>query len=103
MVSATRTVPGGTSAPIAIYNGNTGVLVGSPLVLTSGSSYYETVNTPCVNNGNYPHHIYVSTQLHSDSSHGVLYALQIDPTNPDSPITPAWSVAFGGPSGLSIM
>lgn len=91
------------STPVAVYNGTTGALVGSMYLYASGNSgpYYLTANTPCVNNGSYPNRVYVSMNLSSNSSLAALWALDINPTSPTNPITPAWSYAFQGPSGAS--
>ena len=90
-------------APVAVYNGSTGALVGSLRLYNSGTSgsYYETINVPCVNSGSYPNRVYVSTNLSIDQNQGALWALDIDPTNLVNPISPVWSVAFAGPSGAS--
>ena len=90
-------------APVAVYNGTTGALVGSLFLYNSGASgpYYETINVPCVNNASYPNRVYVSTNLSTNQNAGALWALDIDPTNLTNPITAAWSVPFGGPSGAS--
>ena len=90
-------------APVAVYNGASGALVGSLFLYTSGTSgpYYETINVPCVNNGSYPNRVYVSTNLNTNQNQGALWALDIDPANLANPISPAWSVSFGGPSGAS--
>ncbi|HXM40885.1 MAG TPA: hypothetical protein VN924_06510 [Bryobacteraceae bacterium] len=109
LVSATRLVSGSTtitSTPIAVYTatGGGGEELKASLVLAGpGSSFYETVNTPCVNNGTHPHRVYVSTQLNTDSTQGALWALEIDTTNASNPIMPVWSTPFTfiGPSGAS--
>ena len=90
-------------APVAVYNGSTGALVGSLFLYSSGTSgnYYETINVPCVNSGSYPNRVYVSTNLNINQSQGALWAVDIDPANLASPITPVWSVPFAGPSGAS--
>ena len=90
-------------APVTVYNGATGALVGSMYLYASGVSgpYYETINVPCVNNGSYPNRVYVSTNLSTNQNQGALWALDIDPANLANPISPAWSVTFGGPSGAS--
>jgi hypothetical protein len=92
-----------TPTPLSVYSGFTGALVGSKYLYSSGTSgaYYQTINTPCVNNGTYPKRVYVSTSLVSDKTQGGLWALDIDPTNFVSPIKPAWALVFGGPSGAS--
>jgi hypothetical protein len=92
-----------TSAPLTVYSGTTGALVGSMFLYQSGTSgaYYQTVNTPCVNNGSYPNRVYISTNLNNNQSQGALWAVDIDPTNLTSPISPAWSLIFHGPSGAS--
>ncbi len=94
------------AAPVAVYNGNpgaTGSLVGSMFLYQTGNSgpYYATVNTPCVNNGSYPNRVYVLAGLQNDVTQGSLWALDIDPTNAASPVTPAWNVVIHGPSGAS--
>jgi hypothetical protein len=90
-------------APVAVYNGTSGALVGSLFLYSSGTSgaYYETINVPCVNNGSYPNRVYISTNLNVNSTQGALWAVDIDPTNLATPIIPAWSVTFDGPSGAS--
>ena len=52
------------AAPVAVYSGTTGALVGSTFLYQNGVSgpYYATVNTACVNNGSYPNRLYVSDQ-----------------------------------------
>ena len=92
-----------TSAPLAVYSGTTGALVGSMYLYQSGTSgpYYQTINTPCVNNGSYPNRVYISTSLNNNQSQGALWAVDIDPTNLTNPISPAWSLIFHGPSGAS--
>ena len=91
------------AAPVAVYSGTTGALVGSQFLYQSGTSgpYYVTLNTACVNNASYPNRVYFSTNLSSDKSQGALWAVDIDPTNLTSPISPAWSFTFHGPSGAS--
>jgi hypothetical protein len=90
-------------APVAVYSGTTGALVGSSLLYQTGNSgpFFATTDTPCVNNGNYPNRVYMLGALESDSSQGALWALDIDPTNSANPISPAWSVAFQGPPARS--
>ncbi|MFN7997345.1 MAG: choice-of-anchor D domain-containing protein [Bryobacteraceae bacterium] len=90
-------------APLAIYDGFTGALIGTRYLYDSGTSgpYYQTINTPCVNNGTHPNRVYASTNLMNDTTQGMLWALDIDPTNLVSPVTPVWNVPFGGPSGAS--
>jgi len=90
-------------APLAVYNGTSGALLGSLFLYSSGTSgsYYETINVPCVGNGSYPNRVYVSTNLSINQSQGALWAVDIDPTNLANPISPAWSVIFAGPSGAS--
>ncbi|HTQ54604.1 MAG TPA: FG-GAP-like repeat-containing protein [Bryobacteraceae bacterium] len=91
------------AAPLAVYDGNTGALVGSKYLYQSGSSgaYYATVNTACVNNGSYPNRVYLLTALTTNNAYGALWALDIDPTNLTNPISPAWSLSIHGPSGAS--
>ncbi len=94
------------AAPVAVYSGasgTTGDLLGSIYLYQTGNSgpYYETVNTPCVNNSSYPNRVYVLTNLQGDATQGALWALDIDPTNLTSPITPAWDLPIHGPSGAS--
>ena len=90
------------AAPMTVYNGN-GAVVGSTYLYQTGTNgpYYQTINTPCVNNGSYPNRLYVLTNLKSDQTQGALWALDIDPTNLTTPVTPAWNVAIHGPSGAS--
>src|SRR5579871_2189526 len=90
-------------APVAVYNGTSGALVGSMFLYASGTSgpYYETINVPCVGNGSHPNRVYVSTNLNTNPNQGTLWALDVDPTDLANPITPAWNFAFGGPSGAS--
>jgi FG-GAP-like repeat/Cep192 domain 4/Abnormal spindle-like microcephaly-assoc'd, ASPM-SPD-2-Hydin/HYDIN/CFA65/VesB-like, Ig-like domain len=93
--------------PVAVYDGNTGALVGSKFLYVNGSSgpYYLTTNTPCVNNGSHPNRVYVSMSLYTNSAtsnnQGALWALDIDPTNLSNPISPAWNFVYKGPSGAS--
>ena len=91
------------AAPVGVYSGTTGALVGSQFLYQTGTSgpYYVTLNTACVNNGSYPNRVYFSTNLSSDKSQGALWAVDIDPTNLTNPISPAWSFTFHGPSGAS--
>jgi hypothetical protein len=91
------------AAPVTVFNGTTGAVVGSTYLYQTGNSgpYYATINTPCVNNGSYPNRLYVITALANDQTQGALWALDIDPTNLSSPITPAWSLVMHGPSGAS--
>ena len=92
------------AAPAAVYNGTTGTLVGSTYLYPTGSTsgpYYETINTACVNNGSYPNRVYVLTNLSTNTADGAIWALDIDPTNLSSPITPAWYLVIHGPSGAS--
>lgn len=91
------------AAPNALYNGTTGALVGSTYLYQTGNSgpYYATINTACVNNGSYPNRVYVLTNLTTNSAYGALWALDVDPTNLTSPITPAWNLVIHGPSGAS--
>ncbi len=91
------------AAPVTVYSGTTGAVVGSTYLYQTGNSgpYYATVNTPCVNNGSYPNRLYVSTGLQNDTTQGALWALDIDPTNTAQPIKPAWNLIFHGPSGAS--
>lgn len=93
----------GTPTPVAVYDGVTGALVGSTFLYAGGTSgpYYQTINTPCVNNGSFPNRIYVSTNVLTSSNLGALWAVDIDPTNLVSPINPAWNIVIGGPSGAS--
>jgi hypothetical protein len=90
-------------APVAVYNGKSGALIGSLFLYGSGTSgpYYETINVPCAGNGSYRNRVYVSTNLSTNQNQGALWALDIDPTNLANPISPAWSVTFDGPSGAS--
>jgi outer membrane protein assembly factor BamB len=109
IVSATRLVSGNpsiTSTPVALYSTTSGggeELKASLVLPGPGNSFYQTFNTPCVNNGTHPHRVYVSTQLNSDPTQGALWALEIDIRNASSPITPVWSAPFTfvGPSGAS--
>jgi hypothetical protein len=91
------------AAPVNVYSGFTGGVVGSTYLYQTGNSgnYYASVNTPCVNNGSYPNRLYVSTALQNDNTQGALWALDIDPTNLTNPVTPAWHLVFHGPSGAS--
>ncbi len=90
-------------APVTVYNGATGGVVGSTYLYQYGNSgpLYATINTPCVNNGSHPNRLYALVALESDQTQGALWALDIDPTNLTSPATPAWSVVIHGPSGAS--
>jgi len=99
--SVTAVLNGAT--PVNLYNGTTGAVVGSTYLYQTGNSgpYYASLNTPCMNNGSYPNRTYVLTALVNDQTQGALWALDIDPTNLTSPITPAWSLAIHGPSGAS--
>lgn len=91
------------AAPVIVYGAATGGVVGSTYLYQTGNSgpYYATINTPCVNNGSYPNRLYVLTGLASDQTQGAIWALDIDPANPASPITPAWNLIIHGPSGAS--
>jgi hypothetical protein len=91
------------AAPITVYNSATGAVAGSTYLYQNGSGgpYYGTINTACVNNGSYPNRIYVVTALTNDNTQGALWALDIDPNNLISPISPAWSLVIHGPSGAS--
>ena len=91
------------AAPVTVYNGATGALVGSVFLYQTGDNgpFYSTSNTACVNNGSYPNRLYLLSALASDHSQGALWALDIDPTNLANPIRPAWNVTFRGPSGAS--
>ena len=91
------------AAPLSVYNGYTGAIVGSTFLYQSGNSgpYYGTANTACVNNGSYPNRIYLLAMLTNDHSQAALWAVDIDPTNLASPATPAWYLTFHGPSGAS--
>jgi hypothetical protein len=90
-------------APLAVYNGTSGALIGSLFLYNSGTSgaYYETINVPCVGNGSYPNRVYISTNQSAHQSQGALWAVDIDPANLANPISPAWNVTFDGPSGAS--
>ena len=86
--------------PVAVYDNVTGHRLGSLYLKDSpgDTEFYETVNTPCVR-GN---RVYVSTERTNDPAHaGRLWALDIDPANPDGAIEARWSFPFGGPSGAS--
>jgi len=91
------------AAPVSVYSGLTGALVGSTYLYQTGDSgpYYQTANTSCVNNGSYPNRVYLLAALSSDRTQAALLALDIDPTNLSSPVSPAWNVVFHGPSGAS--
>ena len=94
------------AAPVSVYSGgpsNTGALIGSTYLYQYGNSgpYYATINTPCVNNAQFPNRVYIISALQSDSTQGAVWALDIDPNNLASPITPAWDLTFHGPSGAS--
>ncbi len=91
------------AAPVTVFSGTTGAVVGSTYLYQAGNSgpYYATINTPCVNNGSYPNRVYVITALANDQSQGALWALDIDPANLSSPISPAWNLVIHGPSGAS--
>jgi len=91
------------AAPVTVYNGTSGAVVGSTFLYQTGSSgpHYSSVNTPCVNNGSYPNRVYVLSALNTDMTQGALWALDIDPTNLANPIAPAWSLPLHGPSGAS--
>ncbi|HLY18919.1 MAG TPA: FG-GAP-like repeat-containing protein [Bryobacteraceae bacterium] len=97
--SAVLTAP----SPVSVYSGVTGALLGSTYLYQTGTSgpYYATINTPCVNNGNFPNRLYVLSGLLTDATQGALWALDIDPTNLVNPVTPAWNVIIHGPSGAS--
>jgi hypothetical protein len=105
-------------APVAVYAENLlgdGFLVSGQGYYLSQSGtpssspaepYYSTVNTPCVStNPDYPHRVYVSTQLSTDPTQGALWALDVNPLDPIQPITVAWSnppyFSFVGPSAAS--
>ena len=91
------------AAPVTALNGTTGAVVGSTYLYQTGNSgpYYATENTPCLNNGSYPNRLYLLTNLQTDVTQGALWAVDVDPTNLTSPITPAWSLPIHGPSGAS--
>jgi hypothetical protein len=90
-------------SPIAVYDGVTGALAGTTYLYASGTSgpYFQTINTPCVNNGTHPNRVYVSSNMLNNTSQGMLWALDIDPANPANPVSPVWSIPFDGPSGAS--
>jgi len=86
--------------PIAAFDNVTGLVLGWIYLIDSpgDTEFYDTWNTPCVR-GN---RIYVSTEKRDDPSHtGRLWAVDIDPTDPDGTLRAAWSFVFGGPSGAS--
>ena len=88
------------NGPISAFDSTTGRLLGSLLVRQSPSStnFFQTTNTPCVN-GN---RVYVAMQQEQDPLHtGWLVAIDVDPTNPTSPLTIAWEFTFTGPTGAS--
>ncbi len=86
------------NGPVSIYSLATGALLGYQYLQDPGATnYYQTFNTPCTV-GN---RIYVSSSLTNDPTNtGRLYALDINPANPN-PISVAWYYTFGGPSGAS--
>jgi len=85
--------------PVSAYSNVSGALIGAQYFRPEqgSSSYYETVNTPCVN-GN---RVYISTQLSSDPESGALLAVDVNASDPENPLTLAWQFSFGGPSGAS--
>ena len=86
------------SGPVSIHDPSNGALLNSVYLYLDGSNnYFETANTPCVINNR----VFVSTQLHQDTTNGRLYALDIDPTDPLQPIKVAWHWSFKAPSGAS--
>jgi len=70
-----------------------------------GNGFFSTINTPCVN-GN---RIYISTHYEGPRGtptllrHARLYAIDVDPDNPDidKRLSVAWYFEFGGPSQAS--
>lgn len=82
-----------SGGPVSTYDAVSGQLLAT-LKLTSGSSYYDTVNTPAVD-GN---RVYVVTALHDRPSYGRLYALDV---GTHGELKVAWSWDFEGPSGGS--
>jgi hypothetical protein len=91
-----------SAAPVTVFNGANGAVVGSTFLYQTGNSgpYYSTINAPCLNNGSYPNRVYIIAGLANDQTQGALWALDVDPTNAASP-TPAWNLAIHGPSGAT--
>ncbi|MGD0363470.1 MAG: FG-GAP-like repeat-containing protein [Bryobacteraceae bacterium] len=91
------------AAPVTVFSGTTGAVLSSNYLYQTGNSgpYYASTNTPCVNNGSYPNRLYILTNLQNDQTQGALWAVDVDPTNLASPMTPAWNVIIHGPSGAS--
>ena len=88
--------------PLAAFHSGTGKLLGKRyLIETLGSTdFYDTQNTPCVL-GN---RIYVSTEKRNDPDHTArLWAVDVNPENPESVLQVKWFFVFGGPSGGSPM
>ena len=80
---------------MSVYSISSGALLGLLYLEDPGATtFYETVNTPCVVNNR----VYVLTALHGKAA-GRLYALDITPSS--QPVAVAWSYDFGGPSGAS--
>ena len=88
------------NGPVVAFDNITGRLLGL-LYLTDDSgdrAFYETVNTPCVKGDR----VYISTEKRNDPDHtGRLWAVDVDPADPEGTIRARWSFPFGGPSGAS--
>ena len=85
--------------PVSAFDSRTGNLVGAAyLQYGLYPAHFDTVNTPCVR-GN---RIYISGRIENDpDNHGALFAVDVDPTNPTTPLSVAWAYPFGAPSGAS--
>ena len=88
------------SGPLSAYETVSGTLLGELYLKESADDpvYYDTINTPCVA-GN---RVYVSTEKNDCSDRTArLWAVDVDPGNPDGVLQDKWSFEFGGPSGAS--
>ena len=85
--------------PISAFDSGSGKLLGSlTLYNSSGTSYFDTVNTPCVRQNR----LYISMQIENDTDNiGALVAIDLNTANAAQPLTVAWSFSFGSPSGAS--
>lgn len=88
------------SGPLSAYETVSGTLLGELYLKESveDTVYYDTLNTPCVA-GN---RVYVSTEKNDCDDHTArLWAVDIDPGNPEQVFQEKWFFEFGGPSGAS--
>lgn len=85
--------------PISAYRSTDGSLIGE-LWIRVGSTYFHTINTPCVRKNR----VYISVQAINDTSDkpaALLVAIDIDPENNNEQICQKWTFPFIGPSGAS--